>query len=147
MKKNCFLQIFAVMLLSISITGCSSDEFEGEGLYGRWRLLEVQNGPGSLGDDGQQAWKKDIPNDYTIEIKGDGTILFPEDEKNASTPSTPVKLTLVSSEETTYSNYPVLKIDEVPFGYEVTSTRLKLHYYGIYYCDHVPATFVFKRIK
>ena len=39
MKKNCFLQIFAVMLLSISITGCSSDEFEGEGLYGRWRLL------------------------------------------------------------------------------------------------------------
>ena len=109
-------------------------------------MLEVQNGPGSLSDNGQ-AWKKDIPKDYTIEIKGDGTILFPEDEKNASTPSTPVKLTLVSSEETTYSNYPVLKIDEVPFGYEVTSTRLKLHYYGFYFCDHVPATFVFKRIK
>ena len=146
MKKSCFLQVLAVMLLTIIMVGCSSDEFEGEGLFGRWQLLEVQDGPGSLSDNGQ-AWKKDIPKDYTIEIKGDGTILFPEDEESASTPSTPIKMSLVPAEEATYSNYPVLKIDEVPFGYEVSSTRLKLHYYGVYTCDHVPATFILKRIK
>ena len=29
-------------------------------------------------------------------------------------------------------------------GIEVASTRLKLHYFGTYYCDHIPATFIFK---
>lgn len=30
MKKSCFLQVLAVMLLTIIMVGCSSDEFEGE---------------------------------------------------------------------------------------------------------------------
>ena len=45
------------------------------------------------------------------------------------------------------SIYPVMKIDEVPFGYAIEGNRLKLHYHGMYLCDHIPATFVFKRIR
>ena len=40
---------------------------------------------------------------------------------------------------------PVMNINEIPFGYVIEGNRLKLHYYGNYTCDHVPATFVFKR--
>jgi hypothetical protein len=38
-------------------------------------------------------------------------------------------------------------IGEVPFGYAIEGNKLKLHYFGVYTCDHIPATFVFKRTK
>ena len=45
------------------------------------------------------------------------------------------------------SIYPVILILEIPFSYEIEGSRLKLHYLGMATCDHIPATFVFKRIR
>ena len=34
----------------------------------------------------------------------------------------------------------------VPYSVEVTKKTLKLHYVGIYTTDHIPETFVYRRI-
>ena len=131
-----------MLLAALFIAACSSDEdeFAGEGLTGKWDLIEVQNGPSGMCQDGYST--KYQSKTVVIQIQGSNTIEFAYSD--GKTESMPLKLEDASAYQ---SNLPVLTIGGVPFGYEVTSTRLKLHYFGAYFCDHIPATFIFKRTR
>ena len=52
------------------------------------------------------------------------------------------------------TNYTVIVIVDprvnqpgIPFGLEFDNDRLLLHYLGYYFTDHIPETYVYKRIK
>ena len=111
-------------------------------LLGKWTLVEIENGPGSLG--GDQTWREEIPKSYSyvIEFKSDGTMSMPEE--CATTPAQHHYVFLKDTEHYP-STFPVVLIDEVPFGYAFENNKLRLHYEGAYTCDHIPATFVFQR--
>ena len=62
------LLLFLLAAVVLSFTGCSSDdemETEGSGLVGRWRFIEMQDGPIGATQ----------PNPHMMEIKSDGTIV------------------------------------------------------------------------
>ena len=136
------IKTIMILLMACFVTSCGSDEDEvtGEGLLGKWDLTEVLNGPVGMCKEGVSTKYKS--GTVVIQIKENDCIEFSFDNGTKDT----MALHLINSEELK-SSLPVLTIAEVPFGYEVTSTRLKLHYYGTATCDHIPATFVFKRMR
>lgn len=131
-----------MLLAALFIAACSSDddEYAGEGLMGKWDLIEVQNGPAGMCQDGYST--KYESKSVVIQIQGGNTVEFTYSDGRTET--MPLKL---EDADAYQSNLPVLTIGGAPFGYEVASTRLKLHYFGAYYCDHIPATFIFKRTR
>ena len=147
MKQNKLLVLCVLLLLAF--TGCSSDDDNGgfvgneTTLIGKWSLVDVENGPGSLGG-GDQTWREEIPSSYVIEFKSDGTMAMPEE--CATTPAQHHYVFLKDTEHYP-STFPVVLIDEVPFGYAFENNKLRLHYEGAYTCDHIPATFVFQRFS
>ena len=146
--------ILFIMLAVCLFASCSSDdsssddyinsdddEFLGTGLTGIWDLVEVQNGPAGFCRDG---YANQYPSgSVIIKIKGNGKIVFNYEDGKVE----PLDYSIPEDQEKYGSTLPVMNIDEVPFGYAIEGNRLKLHYYGFYTCDHIPATFVFKRIK
>ena len=110
-------------------------------LAGMWDLEEVQNGPSGFCKDGNVH---QFPSGTVIiEIKGNGTIIFNYDTGEVETRD----LTIPKNPKILYgTDLPVLHIGDVPFLYEIEEGRLKLHYGGIGTDDHIPATFVFKRM-
>ena len=142
MKKTIF-SFCMTLFMAVLMTGCSSDDDEifGTGLTGKWDLVEVQNGPAGF-------CKDDYTNHYPsgtviIELKGNGKIVFNYEDGKVET----LDYSIPEDQEKYGSTLPVMNIDEVPFGYAIEGNSLKLHYYGFYFCDHIPATFVFKRTK
>ena len=142
MKKTIF-SFCMTLFMAVLMTGCSSDDDEifGTGLTGKWDLVEVQNGPAGF-------CKDDYTNHYPsgtviIELKGNGKIVFNYEDGKVDT----LDYSIPEDQEKYGSTLPVMNIDEVPFGYAIEGNSLKLHYYGFYFCDHIPATFVFKRTK
>ena len=142
MKKTIF-SFCMTLFMAVLMTGCSSDDDEifGTGLTGKWDLVEVQNGPAGF-------CKGDYANQYPsgtviIELKGSGKIVFNYEDGKVET----LDYSIPEDQEKYGSTLPVMNIDEVPFGYAIEGNSLKLHYYGFYFCDHIPATFVFKRTK
>lgn len=142
MKKTIF-SFCMTLFMAVLMTGCSSvdDEIFGTGLTGKWDLVEVQNGPAGF-------CKGDYANQYPsgtviIELKGSGKIVFNYEDGKVET----LDYSIPEDQVIYASTLPVLNIGEVPFGYAIEGNRLKLHYYGFSTCDHIPATFVFKRIK
>ena len=142
MKKKT-IYVCLTLLVTIFMTSCSSDDDEtfGTRLTGKWDLIEVLNGPDGL-------CKDDYTNQFPsgsviIEIKENGEIVFNYEDGKVETRdySFPV------DQEIYNSSLPVMTIGEVPFSYAIEGNRLKLHYYGFYFTDHIPATFVFKRIR
>ena len=142
--------ILFIMLAVSLFTACSNDdsninsddgEIFGTGLTGRWDLVEVQNGPAGYCKEG---YANQYPSGTVIiEIKGNGKIVFNYEDGKVET----LDYSIPEDQVIYSSTLPVLNIGEVPFGYAIEGNRLKLHYYGFYTCDHIPATFVFKRIK
>lgn len=142
--------ILFIMLAVSLFTACSNDdsninsddgEIFGTGLTGRWDLVEVLDGPAGY-------YKEGYTNQYPsgtviIEIKENGKIVFNYEDGKVET----LDYSIPEDQVIYASTLPVLNIGEVPFGYAIEGNRLKLHYYGFYTCDHIPATFVFKRIK
>ena len=142
MKKTIF-SFCMTLFMAVFMTGCSSDDDEifGTGLTGKWDLVEVQNGPAGF-------CKAGYTNHYPsgtviIELKGNGKIVFNYEDGKVET----LDYSIPEDQEKYGSTLPVMNIDEVPFGYAIEGNSLKLHYYGFYFCDHIPATFVFKRTK
>ena len=127
MKKTIF-SFCMTLFMAVLMTGCSSDDDEifGTGLTGKWDLVEVQ--PSGT---------------VIIELKGNGKIVFNYEDGKVET----LDYSIPEDQEKYGSTLPVMNIDEVPFGYAIEGNSLKLHYYGFYFCDHIPATFVFKRTK
>ena len=144
MKKNLILYLGAILMLFFCMSSCSSsddDEIFGTGLTGKWDLVEVQNGP-------EGGCNGDYANQYPsgtliIEIKGNGKIVFNYEDGKVET----LDYYIPEDQEKYGTTLPVMNIGEVPFGYVLEGNSLKLHYYGFYTCDHIPATFVFKRAK
>ena len=144
MKKNLILYLGAILMLFFCMSSCSSsddDEIFGTGLTGKWDLVEVQNGP-------EGGCNGDYANQYPsgtliIEIKGNGKIVFNYEDGKVET----LDYYIPEDQEKYGTTLPVMNIGEVPFGYVLEGNSLKLHYYGFYTCDHIPATFVFKRTK
>ena len=129
MKKTIF-SFCMTLFMAVLMTGCSSDDDEifGTGLTGKWDLVEVQHYPSGT---------------VIIELKGNGKIVFNYEDGKVET----LDYSIPEDQEKYGSTLPVMNIDEVPFGYAIEGNSLKLHYYGFYFCDHIPATFVFKRTK
>ena len=143
MKKSFLLWMGVVLMLAVGMSSCNSDDDEifGTGLTGKWDLMEVQNGPAGLCKDG---YANHYPSGTVIiELKGNGKIVFNYEDGKVET----LDYSIPEDQEIYGSTLPVLNIGEVPFGYAIEGNWLKLHYYGIYFCDHIPATFVFKRTK
>ena len=142
--------ILFIMLAVSLFTACSNDdsninsddgEIFGTGLTGRWDLVEVLDGPAGYCKEG---YTNQYPSGTVIiEIKENGKIVFNYEDGKVE----PLDYSIPEDQEKYGSTLPVMNIDEVPFGYAIEGNRLKLHYYGFYTCDHIPATFVFKRIK
>ena len=133
------LTLFMVMFM----TSCNSDDDEifGTGLTGKWDLVEVQNGPAGFCKDG---YANQYPSGTVIiELKGNGKIVFNYEDGKVET----LDYSIPEDQEVYYSTLLVMNIGEVPFSYAIEGNWLKLHYCGIYFCDHIPATFVFKRTK
>ena len=143
MKKAFYLLLCCMLAVFLGACESSSDDDEvyGEGLTGKWDLVELQNGPeGSCRGD----YVRRFPSgSVTIELKENGKIIFNYSDGKSET----LDYSIPENQEQYGSIYPVMKIDEVPFGYAIEGNRLKLHYHGMYLCDHIPATFVFKRIR
>ena len=131
MKKTIF-SFCMTLFMAVLMTGCSSDDDEifGTGLTGKWDLVEVQTNHYPSGT-------------VIIELKGNGKIVFNYEDGKVET----LDYSIPEDQEKYGSTLPVMNIDEVPFGYAIEGNSLKLHYYGFYFCDHIPATFVFKRTK
>ena len=144
MKKNVILYLGAILMLFFCMSSCSSsddDEIFGTGLTGKWDLVEVQNGPEG-GCNGDYA-NKYPSGTLIIEIKGNGKIVFNYEDGKVET----LDYSIPEDQDKYYSSLPIMIIGEAPFGYVVEGNILKLHYAGIYTCDHIPATYVFKRTK
>ena len=138
--KISLLFICTVCLLA-ACSNSDDDEFFGTGLTGKWDLTEVLNGPAGMCKDGYS-------NQYSsgtiiIELKGNGKIVFNYEDGKVET----LDYSIPEDQEKYGTSLPVMNIGEVPFGYAIEGNRLKLHYFGAYTCDHIPATFVFKRTK
>ena len=134
-----------MMMLSVCLlAACSSsddDEVFGTGLSGKWDLVEVQDGPDGMCVDGYTC---QYPSGtVVIELKENGKIVFNYEDGKVET----LDYSLPENQKQYGSTLPVLMIGEVPFGYAIERNRLKLHYCGLYLCNHIPATFVFKRTK
>ena len=140
--KKLFLYLPLLLLPMLTCIGCSSDDDEvyDDNLTGKWDLVEIKDGPEGRCEEGYvQRYSSGT---VIIEIK-DGQIVFNyQDGKKETKP-----YSFPKNPEIYSSSFPVMLIDEVPFGYIIEKNRLYLHYYGIYTTDHIPATFVFKRIK
>lgn len=135
--KGIITVLFAVCIF----TACSSsddDEFFGTGLTGKWDLTEVLNGPAGGCKDG---YSNQYPSGtIIIEIKENGKIVFNYEDGKVET----LDYSIPEDQEKYGSSLPVMNVGEVPFGYAIEGNWLKLHYFGAYTCDHIPATFVFK---
>ena len=137
------IQFFLLALTVCLLTACSSndDEASESQLLRKWDLEEVQNGPvGKC----QQDYAESYPSGtVTIEFKGNGKIDFNYADGKAET----LDYAFPEDQEKYLTDLSVLTIGEVPFGYTIEGNRLKLHYLGFYFCDHIPATFVFTRTR
>ena len=142
---NYFVWISAVLLVEISLCGCSSEKEEivdtdikGTGLLGRWNLTEVKNGPVQFcnGDSIKQ-----YPSGYlTIEfINKYDKISFCYADGEMDT------LSFLIQQDRIIMGFPIVKINGRSFGYAVEGSTLTLQYLGSHSSDHVPATFFFKR--
>ena len=142
MKKST-IGVILTLIISVFVTVCNSDDDEifGTGLTGRWDLVEVQNGPKEFckGNNAIQYPSGTV----IIELKGNGKIVFNYEDGRVDS----LDYSIPEDQEIYGSTLPVMNIGDVPFSYVVEGNSLKLHYYGFYFCDHVPATFVFKRTK
>lgn len=125
------------------LTACNSDDDEiiGNSLTGKWDLEEIQNGPsGMCIEDSKTRYPA---GSVVIELKENGEMIFNYKDGKVDT----CNYSIPADQDIFQSTMPVMTIGQVPFGYTIEQNRLKLHYYGIAYADHIPATFVFKRIR
>ena len=139
MKKNLLLLISAMLILPISMCSCDNDDEKviGEGLTGKWDLVKVLDGPNGQCEDGYV--EEYTSGSVVIEFQGNGKAVFKYDtgKKEAHAYSVP--------EYQKGDVSPYIYLDDILFYYTIEKNRLTLRYGGIYACDHIPATFVFKR--
>lgn len=157
MKQNYLLLMSALLMLVVSMSSCSSDdekeisgfdaeEISGSGLFGRWRFVEMLDGPIGAGQ----------PILHIMEIRDNGggqhgSVVFTREDGEWQE----IRWEYPNEEDKFLTDKPVIKMVYpedgepliVPYSCEIGSTILKLHYLGFYTTDHIPATYVYKRIK
>lgn len=155
MMKKSILLLSLLALAAIAFNACSSDDEDDRfvvcptenGIIGEWQFVEMLDGPGS---DMTTHRGGEQPKAHTMYIGiynniiyaiADGTTqeciyYYPEDQSHYNT------------------KYPVIIITDprvnqpgTPFGIELNDDELKLHYLGIYTTDHIPETYVYRRVK
>jgi len=141
MKLRRSLLVICTMCLLAACSNNDDDEFFETGLTGKWDLTEVLNGPAGMCKDGYS--NRYSSGTVIIELKGNGKIVFNCEDGKIET----LDYSIPADQEKYGTSLPVMIIGEVPFGYAIEGNKLKLHYFGVYTCDHIPATFVFKRTK
>lgn len=157
MKKNFLFVMGALLMLAVGMSSCSSDDekdlsgFDAEeisrsGLFGRWRFVEMLNGPIGASQ----------PNPHIMEIRDDGDGLHGSIViTNENGEWEKIGWECPDIEEKYNTDEPVIQLIFpgdcepyiVPYSCEIECTTLKLHYIGPYFTDHIPETYVYKRIK
>lgn len=154
MKKSILL-LCLLGLAAIAFNACSSDDEDDrfvvcpseEGIIGKWQFVEKLDG---LGSDMTTHRGGSQPKAHTMYVGthndiicsyADGTILeciyyYPD---NQSSYQTEFPVIIIAD---TQVNQP-----GVPFGIELNADELKLHYLGPYTADHIPETYVYRRVK
>jgi hypothetical protein len=118
-----------------------NDDISDTRLIGKWDLVEVLNGPDGHCD---MEYSKHYPSGSVIvELNENGTIVFNYEDGRSEV------LFYSDSANPTFRNSdaPVVFIGETPFSYTIEDASLSLHYGGVATADHIPATFVLKRIS
>ena len=144
MAINMMKKVMVVLMGMVMLAACHSsddDDLPRVGLTGKWDLVEVQDGPEGRCQSGYV--KKYSSGSVVIEFDGNGKIVFKYADGKIET----LYYALTDNKEQYGSTLPIVLISEVPFGYEIVEGKLKLHYLGVYLCDHIPATFVFKSLR
>jgi hypothetical protein len=171
MKKSGLLWLCAALMMVAGMGSCSSDEEEyvvigngsavndpggitESGLFGKWRFVEMQYGPIGAPQ----------PNPHTMEIRSTenvdgamrqsgGTIVFTDADDVSDT----IRWYCPDDESLFLTDLPVILFHyqfgpdssyiEIPYGCEVGSTTLKMHYLGISTTEHIPETYIYDRIQ
>ena len=144
MTVNMVKKVMMALLGIVFLAACSSSDDEDlprVGLTGKWDLVEIHDGPVGRCQSGYA--KKYSSGSVIIELDGNGKIVFKYADGKVET----LDYALTDNKEQYYSTFPIILIGDAPFGYEIVGGMLKLHYYGFYLCDHIPATFVFKPLR
>lgn len=155
-KKNLlFLALLAMAAMVFS--GCSNDDDDrftvcppGEGWGGKWQFVEMLDGP--------RGAKQ--PAAHTMEFTVDGKVLFtskgkfPFDEATVNMPMDGWEYYFPDEQDKYGSPFPVFVIYHpmlnkpgFTFGLECYGNTLKLHYIDFYTTDHIPETYVYRRVK
>ena len=142
MKKNL---LFACLLATMLLMSCSSSDDDasnpGRGLIGRWDLVEIQNGMPSLHRDGNVTTYPSGTVVLEFMSNGQCVRVYSDGRKETADYSFP------KDQEQYYSADPVLLLGEVPFSYTIEGDMLTAQNLGLNTMEHIPATYVFKRLR
>ena len=140
MKKIVFCMLTVILFI-----GCSSQNDDaistGRELIGQWDLVEILNGPRLPNKEGNVT--RYPSGSVIVEFMTNGmcVLLHHTGEQEVYDYTFPKDL------ENYHFEWPVVLLDDVPFGYTIEGDVLKMLYGGLATTDHIPATFVLKRLN
>ncbi len=160
MKKT-ILPLVLLLMAAFAFNACSNNDDEddrfvicppGPSFVGEWQFVEKLDGPGADFNTHRGGLQ---PQSHTMQIfpfkeDGIGEIVY----KLADGKTQKCEYYFPEDQERYQSNYMVIVIADpqvnqpgIPFGLEFDNDCLQLHYLGLYLTDHIPETYVYKRIK
>lgn len=165
MKKTLFWSFLLLMAAFTGLTACGSDDDDENdevvafyvesvqrAIIGKWQFVEMLDGVGASMETHRGAPQ---PPKHTVEFTRNQNVYY----HYADGTSREGVYVFPDVQEVYQSSFPVVQLgptaDEamhcdviyfVPYSVEVTKKTLKLHYVGIYTTDHIPETFVYRKI-
>ena len=159
--KKAFLPLVLLLMAASTFNACSNNNDDddrfvicppGPTFIGTWQFVEMLDGPGADFNTHRGGLQ---PQAHTMQVfpfneYGIGTIVY----KLADGKTHNCEYFIPEDQERYQTNYTVIVIVDprvnqpgIPFGLEFDNDRLLLHYLGYYFTDHIPETYVYKRIK
>ena len=155
MKKT-IPTLLLLLIAAVAMSSCSKDDDDrsticifDDNFLSRWKFVEMLDGPrGAKQPDAhilEFATNNRVfftcygafPFSSATNIPNDGwEYFFPEDQESYNC-SFPVVVIFNKS----------INMPGIPFGLECDGTTLKLHYLGSYFTDHIPETYVYRRVR
>ena len=127
-----------------------------DNLLGKWQFVEMLDGPEADFDTHHSAKQPDA---HMLEFASDGRVFFTCYGAFPFSPATNLpndgwEYFFPEEQESYHCPFPVVVIFHqsinmpgIPFGVECDGPTLKLHYLGTYFTDHIPETYVYRRVK
>ena len=162
MKKT-IPTLLLLLIAAVAITSCSSDDDDrtttcifDDNLLGKWQFVEMLDGPEADFDTHRSAKQPDA---HMLEFASDGRVFFTCYGAFPFSPATNLpndgwEYFFPEEQESYHCPFPVVVIFHqsinmpgIPFGVECDGPTLKLHYLGTYFTDHIPETYVYRRVK